>query len=268
MTDNNAIDVSPAMKLKSFFEEQLPAFQKIVPKHIEPQKFITVLLNSAWKNEIIMRCDPYSLLRAALDLAELGLMPGGYTGQACIIPYYNKKKGRYEAQAQIMYQGIIDLVSRSGEVADIRARMVYENDQFEYEYGLDDKLIHKPYLGEDKGEIKYVYAYIKYKDGFRAFEVMSINQINKIRDNTQAYRKGYDTPWKSDVGYPAMCKKTVIKKLLKTVPKMVENVRKAINQDDEVEFGAIRQGISGQVESKTEKAIEAAAEEAKDNKKE
>jgi len=256
MEESKMLDLTPAERLRGFFNEKLPAFKQVLPAHVSEHKFVTVLLNSIWKNETLRKCDTYSLYQAALELAELGLMAGGYSGQACLVPYWSSKRKRFEAQAQIMYQGLIELVARAGDVSDIRARIVFSGDHFDYQYGLDDKLVHKPSNQEEKGEPTHCYAYIKYKDGFRAFEVMTIEQINKIRDNTQAVRKGRETPWTNEVGYFEMCKKTVIKRLLKSIPKTIEKIRVAINQDEEQEFGVIRQGVSGHIEAKTEQKIE------------
>ena len=44
----------------------------------------------------------------------------------------------------IGYKGLIDLCYRSGEVSTVQAHTVYENDTFEYELGLDNKLRHVP----------------------------------------------------------------------------------------------------------------------------
>ena len=77
--------------------------------------------------------------------AQLGLEPGTL-GYCYLVPYQNKKTGQLEIQFQLGYKGILELVRRSGQVENIEARVVYEKDKFDFEYGLTPKLVHKPAL--------------------------------------------------------------------------------------------------------------------------
>ena len=76
----------------------------------------------------------------------LGLEPNTPLGQAYLIPY--TVKGVPTVQFQIGYKGLIDLAYRSGEIESIQAHVVYENDSFDFNYGLEPKLMHKPCVGE------------------------------------------------------------------------------------------------------------------------
>lgn len=64
------------------------------------------------------------------------------------------------------------MVYRNEQVQTIQSQIVYENDEFEYELGLNAKLYHKPVL-EDRGEMRVVYALFKLKNGGYGFEVLS-----------------------------------------------------------------------------------------------
>lgn len=244
-------------KIKEIVEQRFDRIAQLLPKHIDAKRYVGITLNALWKNEKLYDCEPFTLMKAIYDLAELGLEVGSYRGQACILPYWNEKKKCYEAQSQVMYQGLIDLAARSGEVVDIRARIVYEKDSFDYELGLKEDLRHKPYLSdEDRGNITHCYAIIRYKDGNAAFEVMSLGQIDKIKNKSMAVRKGWMSPWTDEVGYPEMIKKTVLKRLLKTVPKGVDKeIREVINKDEEREYGALVNSVSSRIEEMTSKRI-------------
>ncbi|PMU49001.1 recombinase RecT, partial [Pseudomonas sp. GP01-A3] len=85
-----------------------------------------------------------SLMSAVLQSVKLGLEPGLF-GQAYLIPY-----GK-EVQFQIGYKGLIELAQRSGRISKIQAREVYEHDEFEVSYGIDDNIVHKPKLDGDRG---------------------------------------------------------------------------------------------------------------------
>ena len=79
-----------------------------------------------------------------MQAAQLGVEPNTPLGQAYLIPYRNH--GQLECQFQLGYKGLIDLAYRSGEITSISAHEVCENDDFEYELSLDEKLKHKPAL--------------------------------------------------------------------------------------------------------------------------
>ena len=99
---------------------------------------------------------------------------------------------------------------------DVRfAIPVYENDVFEYELGLEPKLVHKPAI-KDRGEMLLVYAFWKAKNGGYGFEVMSKEDIdNHAKRFSQSFASSF-SPWKTN--YEEMAKKTVIKKCLKYAP--------------------------------------------------
>jgi recombination protein RecT len=150
---------------------------------------------------------------ALMQAAQLGVEPNTPLGQAYLIPYANKKMGIVECQFQLGYKGMLDLAYRSGEISVMAAHVVYENDQFDYALGLDDKLSHKP-ARSNRGVAIFVYAFYKGKSGSYGYEVMSIEDI---KQHAKQYSKSYsDGPWVTN--FEEMAKKTVIKKVLKYAP--------------------------------------------------
>lgn len=121
-------------------------------------------------------------------------------------------------------KGLIDLAYRSGEITSISAHEVCENDEFEYELGLDEKMRHKPAL-KDRGEVILYYAVFRTKSGGCGFAVMSVEDVkNHMKKFSQAARGGF-SPWSTN--FDEMAKKTVIKKVLKYAPIKTEFVRAA-----------------------------------------
>ena len=119
--------------------------------------------------------------------------PNTPLGQAYLIPFRNK--GIMECQFQLGYKGLIDLAYRSGEVSVIQAHTVYENDDFEYCFGLDPKLHHVP-ARKDRGEPVLFFAMFRTKDGGYGFEVMSVEDI---RAHAMKYSKSYGNgPWQTN----------------------------------------------------------------------
>ena len=194
-------------------------FATALPKHINSDRFVRIAITTIRQNPKLAQCNLESLLGALMVSAQLGLEPG-VLGQCYLIPY-----GR-ECQFQIGYKGMIELLRRSGQLKDIYAYSVYENDEFEMTYGLDRDLKHKPNL-QNKGNFIGCYCVAVLKDDARAFEYMTKEEIEA---HGKKFSKTYGNgPWKTD--FEAMAHKTVVKKMLKWLPVSVEFLEMA-NKDE------------------------------------
>lgn len=202
--------------------------KKALPSVITPERFTRMTLSAISTNPKLAACTPASFLGAMMSAAQLGLEPNTPLGQAYLIPY--KNRGVDEVQFQLGYKGLIDLAYRSGEVELVQAHIVYENDEFICEYGLEPKLVHKP-ADSDRGEPIKVYAMFKTKSGGYGFEVMSMDDVRRHAEKySQAYKSGF-SPWKTN--FEEMAKKTVLKKVLKYAPLKSDFVR-AVVQDESI----------------------------------
>lgn len=205
----------------SMLQQFLPEIKRALPKHLNADRMCRVALTCFRTTPKLGECDPRSVFAAVIQASQLGLEPG-LLGQAYLIPY-----GK---QCNLIpgYQGLIELARRSGKITSLYAHVVRENDEFEYSLGLDKTIMHKPLMDEDgRGEIIAAYAVAKLADGGVEFEVMSRGQIEKIMRATQS--KGNSGPWKDH--FEEMCRKTVIRRLFKWLPKSVELVT-ALALDD------------------------------------
>lgn len=201
-------------------------FATALPKHINTDRFVRIAITTIRQNPKLAQCSQESLLGALMVSAQLGLEPGTL-GQCYLIPFENKRMGTVECQFQIGYKGLIELLRRSGQLSDIYSYTVYENDDFNIEYGLSRTLTHKPNFDE-RGEIKGFYAVAILKDGAKAFEYMTKDEVVK---HEEKYRKG---SYKNDVwnkNFEEMAQKTVVKKMLKWLPVSVEFLD-MINKDE------------------------------------
>lgn len=84
-----------------------------------------------------------------MTCAQLGLRPG-VLGHAWLLPFYDSKSRQQQAQLVVGYQGLVELAHRSGKIQSLIARTVYANDYFDVDYGLEDKLVHKPSMQESR----------------------------------------------------------------------------------------------------------------------
>ena len=216
--------------MQTYIKAMEGEIKKALPSVLTPERFTRMVLSAISTNPALGSCTPQSFLGAMMQAAQLGLEPNTPLGQAYILPYKNNKSGSLEAQFQIGYKGMIDLAYRSGEVEVIQSHIVYENDEFECEYGLTPKLSHRP-AAENRGNPVKVYAVFKTKSGGFGFEVMSIEDV---KEHAKKYSKAYDTsfsPWKTN--FEEMAKKTVLKKVLKYAPLKSDFVR-AVAQDETI----------------------------------
>jgi len=211
--------------LIKFVQSYEPQIKLALPKHLDPQRMTRVFMTEVRKNPKLALCDRASFMGAIIVCAQLGLEPGNGLGHSYLIPY-----GK-EAQMQIGFQGMIELVERNGKVT-IDADVVYEKDNFDYIRGTEAYIKHKPYFGkEPRGEIIAAYAIAKYVDGRTKFIVLPISEIEKARSHSQRQSKG---PW--DTHYDQMAKKTAVKRLFKYLPKSAD-IAKAIEIEDRLEEG-------------------------------
>ena len=219
--------------MQTYIKSMEGEIKKALPSVITPERFTRMVLSAISTNPKLGSCTPSSFLGAMMSAAQLGLEPNTPLGQAYILPYQNK--GVLEAQFQLGYKGLIDLAYRSGEVELVQAHIVYENDTFECEFGLEAKLRHVP-AESNRGKAIKVYAMFKTKSGGYGFDVMSMDDV---RTHAQKYSKSYSSsfsPWTTN--FEEMAKKTVLKRCLKYAPLKSDFVRGVV-QD-----GAIKNEIS------------------------
>lgn len=222
---SNQIKQSHSNKVSQLLEKMKPQMTHALPAHMTADRMCRIALTELRKNPKLLECDPMSFVGSVMVCASLGLEIGAL-GQAYLIPY------KSECTFILGYKGMIELARRSGQIVSIAAHCVYEKDKFEYEYGLEDKLSHKPALGH-RGPMVAVYAVAKLKDGGYQFEVMSREDIDYIR--TTKSKGGNFGPWKTD--FDEMARKTVIRRLFKYLPCSIE-MAKAISYEEQNEVGA------------------------------
>lgn len=221
-TKNNSDVISfinqPAMK------SQLAA---ALPRHMTPDRMIRIVTTEIRKTPALANCDMQSFVGAIVQCSQLGLEPGSALGHAYLLPFGNKNEqsGKKNVQLIIGYRGMIDLARRSGQIASLSARVVREGDEFSYEFGLEEKLIHRPGTNET-APITHVYAVARLKDGGTQFEVMTAKQIELVKTQSEAAKSG---PWVTH--WEEMAKKTVIRRLFKYLPVSIE-IQHAVSMDE------------------------------------
>lgn len=211
----------------AFGREMASRMAPILGKVMSPERMLRVALATINKTPKLAECTPHSLRDCLMTLAQYGLSPDGRN--AHLIPFENRRAGTVECQLIIDYKGFVDLVYRTGKVVSVRSEIVCENDEFAWTDGI---VHHSIDWRKPRGNPFAAYSCIEFIDGHKVFEVMSVDEINAVRDNSNgvkvAKRFNRETPW--DTHWPEMAKKTVFRRLTKWVP-ISQEVNDALNAD-------------------------------------
>jgi recombination protein RecT len=217
--------------IKNFLESPnaMQAIERALPNHLDSGKMLQVVLTAITKTPKLLQCEPPTIAKAVLEASQLGLMPDGVLGHGYLVPY--GKTCTFIPG----YRGLIDLARRSGQVDSIQARVVKEGDEFDFAYGAEPFLTHRPaqMVGNTPGATLAAYAIAKLKSGEVAFDVMFWNDIQKIRKRSKAGGTG---PWVTDTD--EMSKKTVLRRLCKYLP-LSADVTAAVTKDEYAERGLL-----------------------------
>lgn len=218
-------------------------FIKVLPSHISFEKFQRTVMTAVTQNPDLIQADRTSLMLSCIKAASDGLLPDGRDAALVIF----NAKGKDAAGADVwmkkvqylpMYAGIIKKVRQSGEIASVVSHVVYQCDKFEYVLGDEERVVHEPYMGiEERGKIIAAYAIARLKDGTTVREVMTFQDIEKVRrtsksgaDKDTGAPKGIWRDW-----YEEMARKTVFRRLAKWLPQSIELVDQAFSNDESMD---------------------------------
>jgi len=215
--------------LNDLFQKARGSLEVVLPKHLTPERIIKIALSAVSRNHSLMQCSTVSILQAVMLSSQLGLEAGGPFGSAYLVPFKNKYTGTMEAQLIPGYRGLMELARRSGKIHSIEARIVYIKDKFQFQYGSNPLIFHEPYIEKDPGEMIYVYAIAWPVEGNSQFDVMTKEQVDKIRNRSMAKDSG---PWVTD--YLEMARKTVVRRLCKYLP-LTPQLSTALEIDERIE---------------------------------
>lgn len=213
--------------LAQMWEIALPRIKEMVPQHVLPSRLLASLLTAVNRNPVLAECTAISLIRESIRAAQMGFDVSGIGGKAYLVPFFNKDIQAKEAQLITGYRGLEELARRTGQIAAIWSREIYEADEFAYEDGLVQIIRHIP-KGPLTAEERPVgaYAVAMWTSGFRQGEVMNAVQIEKIR---QTSKMPNGMLWTEHAG--EAYRKTVTRRLCKRLPDSVELATQLDNEE-------------------------------------
>lgn len=216
---------NPVAVIRQNLAAMAPEFKAALPAHVPVEKFTRVAMTAIQNNPDLQNADRRSLFGAIVRLAQDGLLPDG---REAAIVIFNAKDGNgwiKKAQAMPMIAGILKKLRQSGEVAKVSAHVVHENDHFVWSLGFDETIEHAPpALNEPRGKPIGAYATAVLKDGSQLCEVMTLEEIERVRNVSRAKDKGPWVDWWSE-----MARKTVMRRLSKRLP-MSTDIEDAVDR--------------------------------------
>lgn len=145
------------------------------------EKFRATIMNIAMDYSL-NTCTPQSIVKSALDIAEVGLPLAKSLGQAYIVKY------KADAQAQIGYKGWLAIAERCGK--SVKAKPIFKCDFFKmYDNGFDETVDFEPNYDERQDHnvawveenLRGVLVALKeHKTGFITSQFVSFDRIKKI----------------------------------------------------------------------------------------
>lgn len=222
-------------------DEALAKLADVAANELRPERMMRLVASAIRANPKLGECNPLSLLGALMASAQMGLEPNTPLGQAYLIPFENRRAGTVNCELVIGYKGYIDMAWRSGRMVGIHADVVHEGDDFEFEYGCDAHLKHRP--GTTQGEPLYAYAHVKLAGGGAVFCVLPWSRVIEKRDSSQGYKAAmkfnFDNPWKTSLS--RMARKAAIRELFNggSVPMSVEAATGALVDGARVDYASV-----------------------------
>lgn len=262
--------VASAISVPNISDRILSSFDKLIkegqlsfPKGYQVGNELKSAFFKISNNSNLASCSPASIANALSDMAVQGLSV--QRNQGYLIPY----NGTLSFQRS--YFGDIVLALRTGVIADVKARVIYEGDEYELdtdEQGYECIKNHKSSLENHDNPIKGAYAWATGINGYKMFAIMTKKEIEAnwslSKDSTRKFQKTF--PQEAS-------KRTAIRRLMKMIfnaaaVDLTEEQQQAINlynsgmEDDYVGNNDFKfdttQSINAQVKEETGEILDEA----------
>lgn len=244
MSDNGSLIIPEAKSAGGeLVKNMVRLLVPLIPPGIVARQFIVAVMAEA---NNMRDCEPYSVLRCAINAATIGLIPGPALGHAHFIPYKmdrGKNAGKTLAQLVVGYKGMLDLAYGCDFLKDIHPEVVLAGEKFrmwvdaggpqiEHELPLERNLVRQNVVG----------AYCLYHTVAGGHGISAVNrkELDKIDTGKNV--------WRDD--YVAMCKKTPIRRASKEW-RITHRLGLAVRLDEQAEIG-VEQESAVEIESESQ----------------
>ena len=224
-------------------------FEEVLGK--KAPKFIASVVSVINGNTMLQDCDPMEILQSAMVAASLDLEIVPTLGYAAIVPYRDWKTGIVHPQFQIMYKGLVQLATRSGQYRKMNAGLIYKDEFVRYSFiegdlevqYVTDPLRDKDSYGNtledlDKAGVVGAFAYFLTNSGYEKLAYWPMEQIlNHGKQYSKSFQNDIRDGKKSSLwstNLRAMAVKTVLKNTLSKWGPLSTSMEMAIIDDQKV----------------------------------
>jgi phage RecT family recombinase len=164
---------------KAFPGDNLTDEQRLIKAETMRSQFMLYIDNVDNKKgarDAILRCVTQSIAECMLTLASIDLPLTKSLGYAALIPYAGV------CTVTIMYQGLCELIYRSGTIASIQCGLVFDGDQFAYEVGTAPAL--RCIRGDKpatEANLTHAWSIAHNATGPDTIEVMERSELDKVK---------------------------------------------------------------------------------------
>lgn len=206
-------EIASAITNKTISDSILANFNKLAsqgqlvfPKGYNVGNQLKLMYTNLVQKNLIEGCTPISIGQALTEATIQGLEID--KNQVYFIKYGNK------LQMFRSYFGDVAVAKQTHLVTDIRARVIYQGDDYELDVNEDGEEFisgHKTRLENKDNEIIGAYAWAELPNGRRTYCIMTIKEIKTSWRKSKAGQSVHNE-------YPQeMAKRTVIRRLVKTI---------------------------------------------------
>jgi recombination protein RecT len=241
-----ALAASPT-EVGAFMQKNREQLRVALPKHLNPDRFIRLTLTCLSQNPDLRKCTLRSLFGEVVKAAQMGLEIG-VQGQGYLVPYFNTRSGQHEAQFIPGWQGLVDLVNRSGN-GTVYTGVIYRDQEYTFADGARrELLIHNETDLEDPSDITHAYAVGWVKGA--AMPIIELWRVSKIEKHRDRYNKVGKRHY-SFANWEMYARKIPLLQVIKYMPKSIE-LQRALAQDTAAETGITIDGDFMQVDEVAE----------------
>ena len=203
-----------AVRFSDMLNDKLISVERALPNDFNMERFVQNCIAVLNDNPDLAKINKAEVIQGLVKGAYLGL---DFMNRECYLIPYGKS-----VQFQTDYKGEVKFTKKysTRKITDIYAKVVREGDTFVEEI-IDGKpsIDFKP-ITFSKANIIGAFAVALFKDGGMLYEVMSVDDINAVRNNYS--RASQSKAWK--YSFDEMCKKTVLRRLCKHIDKDFESI--------------------------------------------
>ena len=216
------------IQIKNGLPEQLRPLQQCFIKPLETAKKMGIpneryvqecnfAMQAMLKNTYLIGCaknHPDEFVSALNNVLLTGMTLNPTLNVAYLVPY----KG--VVQMQTSYMGKKSYAINTGLCKDIDCSLVFKGEEFAISKGTNPSIKHipNPWASHIADTLLGGYYVITYSSGKIAFDTMSKEDIEAIKKRSPSVGSGKQSPWDTD--YFEMCKKTLINRAYKQLPKI------------------------------------------------